>query len=260
MATNSTGRHVRRVLLEVVETISKDNMTSLQSGVILRTAAKQLDAYRDQQLQEALLTCLHDLFRTGYLAWGHDLNNSDPPFCHLTTQGRLALQHLSRDPANPDGYLAHLTNQVVLNPIAKSYVDEALKTYITDCYKATAVMIGAASESIVLELRDTLAGKMQTLDRSVPNDLTDWRIARVLKSIENEITSQKRNIPKALYETVDIYWSALVGQIRTARNDAGHPSSIDPVTAETVHASLLIFPELAKLAYEIMAWIPNGYM
>jgi hypothetical protein len=27
--------------------------------------------------------------------------------------------------------------------------------------------------------------------------------------------------------------------------DAGHPISVDPVTADTLHESLLIFPELA---------------
>ena len=48
-------------------------------------------------------------------------------------------------------------------------------------------------------------------------------------------------------------------QIRMARNEAGHPKSIDAVTPETVHASLLIFPELAKLCHELRSWISKSY-
>jgi len=43
----------------------------------------------------------------------------------------------------------------------------------------------------------------------------------------------------------------------TVRNEAGHPSNIDPVTYDTVHASLLIFPELANLVNELSMWITS---
>ncbi len=35
------------------------------------------------------------------------------------------------------------------------------------------------------------------------------------------------------------------------RNDASHFQSIDPVTPESVHAALLIFPDLAKLVADL---------
>jgi hypothetical protein len=60
---------------------------------------------------------------------------------------------------------------------------------------------------------------------------------------------------KPLAESFSAYWPAFAEQIRGARNDAGHPASVDPVTPETVHAALLIFPELARLAKALEAWI-----
>jgi hypothetical protein len=63
---------------------------------------------------------------------------------------------------------------------------------------------------------------------------------------------------RELRERYEMYWSAFAGQIRTARNDAGHPTSIDPVTADTVHASLLIFPELAGLAGALWNWVTDA--
>src|SRR5207237_375847 len=35
------------------------------------------------KLQQAILTCWHDLFRDGSLSWGYDLDNPGPPFFHL---------------------------------------------------------------------------------------------------------------------------------------------------------------------------------
>lgn len=140
-------------------------------------------------------------------------------------------------------------------PITESYIGEALQTFNSGCYKATAVMVGAAAESIVLDIRDSLVSKLNIAKNPVPKDLIDWRISRVLKSVETVIKSKKSDVPQTLFERFDANWSAFTHQIRTARNDAGHPSNVDPVTPEDVHASLLIFPQLASLAVELKDWV-----
>lgn len=40
----------------------------------------------DDELQQAILTCWHDLFREGTLSWGIDLDNPGPPFFHIPTR------------------------------------------------------------------------------------------------------------------------------------------------------------------------------
>jgi len=37
----------------------------------------------DLDLQQAILTCWHDLFREGLLSWGYVLDNTDAPFFHI---------------------------------------------------------------------------------------------------------------------------------------------------------------------------------
>lgn len=254
-----TGEEIRRALLEVIAEHSGRDAT-FQSGLVLSEAQRRLGIIRDVNLEQALLTLWHDLFRTGYLAWGYNLTNPDPPFCHLTDQGRRTLQHLSRDPANPDGYLHHLHQSTILNPISRSYLQEAVVTFNADCCKAAAVMIGASAESLVIELRDVIVAKITSLGRSPARDLEDWRIKKVLDALKKEIDSQRANIPSQLWESYQGFWPAFTQQIRAARNDAGHPTNIDPVTQETVHASLLIFPELAKLANDLGAWITANYV
>jgi hypothetical protein len=87
-----------------------------------------------------LLTVFYDLFRTGYLSWGHNLPNPNPPFFHVTALGRQALALRSRDPANPDGYLAQLRGRAAIGPVTDSYIAEALDTFNAACFKATAEM------------------------------------------------------------------------------------------------------------------------
>src|SRR5688572_8795991 len=101
-----TGTQIRSVLLQVVDEMAvRDQM---QQSSILSEASQRLGIRRNAQYEQALLTAWYDLFRTGHLSWGLNLANPNPPFCHLTEQGRNTLRHLSRDPANPDGYRTHL--------------------------------------------------------------------------------------------------------------------------------------------------------
>lgn len=258
MSEETNGQQMRKILLEVVDEMSNRGDGQFQQGSVLREASLRLEL-RKIELQQALLTYWYDLFRTGYLSWGYNLSNPDPPFCHLTYQGRKTLENLGQDPANPDGYLSHLSNLEGLSPIAYSYLKEALNAYNSILFKSTAVMIGAAAETMVLELRDTLINKMRETGKSPPKDLEDWRIKMVLDAFQIEMESQKGNMDRGLAEAISSYWPAFTHQIRTVRNEVGHPKDIEPVTQETVHASLLIFHELAKLASEIKSWILSEY-
>ena len=252
---NNAGK-LRNELLQAIQSAAKVPRPNLQANDVL---GKFRSPYDSLEQQQALLTLWQDLFRIGYLAWGHNLNNPDPPFFHLTEKGRRWLQHFSRDPVNPDGYLAYVAKQAKLNPIAQSYLQEALKTYNNNCIKSSVVMTGAVAESIALDLRDALVSKMKSLRQHVPKDLEDQRIKRMLDGLGKAIEAKKNTMTVKLRETFESQWSAFVHQIRQARNDAGHPKSIEAVSDETAHASLLIFPELAKLYSDLSDWIATAY-
>jgi len=248
---------MQKVLLQIVS--KHAGGSNLQPRVVLREASETLEIHGDVGKEQALLTLWYDLFRTGQIAWGYNISNPEPPFCHVTAQGRKTLENMSRDPANPDGYTQYLSQACTLNLVAQSYVSEALKAYNSDCPKSAAVMIGAAAESITLELRDELVARMRTLDQTPPSDLSDWRIKRVFDTLTGLIDKQKSSMPTSLKESYESFWQGFAGQLRMTRNDAGHPSSVDPVTSETAHSSLLIFPEHAKLAHELKLWISTNY-
>jgi hypothetical protein len=250
------GSQLRAIVLQIIDELSTQ-YTSLQSGAVLQRAYSRLQIQRKTD-EEALLTFFYDLFRIGYLSWGCNLANPSPPFFHVTKLGREALASHSRDPANPDGYLLHLCGTSGIAPITESYIREALRTFNSGCFKATAVMVGAAAESIVLEIRGVLVHKLELANATIPKALNDWRLKPILDGIEAVITDKKTNIPKPLFERFEANWPAFTHQIRAARNKAGHPVNVDPITAEEVHASLLIFPQLASLAAELKSWIETS--
>ena len=253
---------IRATLLEIIA--KKDayirgdrSRGSLQQGSILQELEQQLGRLISLEMEEAILTCWYDLFRNGILSWGFDLSNTDQPFCHVTEHGRKILENLSRDPSNPNGYMTFLLKNTAINPVARSYIEEALNTYNSGCYKACAVMVGAASESLVLSVQMSLIKRMSSLGLTKSRDLEDWRVKKILQSIENIIKQRKKLMPDSLYDSFEAYWPAFTHQIRTVRNDSGHPTSVEPVTPENVHASLLIFPELGILVDNLTNWIEN---
>jgi len=246
------------ILAEAEAQRPKDRGGNLQSGSVLEAVINKLaPTFRDPELEEAILTQFHDLLRTGIFAWGLNLSNPNPPFFHFTDRGRNALERLSRDPSNPAGYLRNLSTKAILNSVANSYLLEALECFNSNLIKAAAVMVGCSAESVILDLRDQLIAKLQSLGHPIPAKLSDWRIKIVLDALYTYLESKKGDFPRELREEFEAYWNAFGQQIRTTRNDAGHPTSVDPVTEDSVHASFLIFPEQAALSKKLNEWIIN---
>ncbi|MFT3842118.1 MAG: hypothetical protein QM723_34325 [Myxococcaceae bacterium] len=245
-------------MLEVIHD-QEGNGRDLQMGSVLEESQRRIGA-RGRDAERALLVTWHDLMRNGTLAWGIDLLNCKPPFAHLTEQGRRALEKLSRDPSNPDGYLGTIGDSVPAGSIAGSYVREALATYNAGCHKAAAVMIGAASEALAVELRDELVGKFTAARKAVPKELSDWRIKPVLEAIETQVSARSAALPKDLRERFGGFWAGFTTILRMARNDAGHPASVEPVNEPQVHSSLLIFPELARLIVDLRRWVATSFV
>lgn len=248
---------IRAIMLQVISEESRNGEANvnLQSNSTLRAVHERTG--RGHEVEQTILTAFHDLFRTGYLAWGFNLANPNPPFYHVTVIGRRMLSRLGRDPGNAEGYMAYVHEVGRIGAITLSYLAEALACFRADLPKAAAVMAGAAAESLVLEIRDLIVSRLAALGKSIPKSLSDWKIKTILDAVADFIETSKANVPYEVKQEFDAYWPAFTQQIRAARNEAGHPSSVDPISIDTVHASLLIFPELARLAFQLREWIPT---
>ncbi len=154
------------------------------------------------------------------IAPGCNLNNPDLPFVHLTEIGRIALQHFSRDPTNPYGYLAHLIEKGLSDDVVHSYISEAVNAFNSNCYKSVAVMVGCATERYVLLIRDELVQGLSRKGNSPAKKMTDWRYKTVRDAITRELDSNQNAMDHRTAESYSAFWIPLTEQPRLYRNDA----------------------------------------
>lgn len=107
-------------------------------------------------------------------------------------------------------------------------------------------MLGAATEDLILGLRDPVTLRLKKQRNPILGDLNEWMIKRVTDALTRQfdlIDSRKHRDLRALF---DAYWRAFTSQVRLLRNEAGHPSNIDPVTPDSAEAAFLVFPGIGE--------------
>jgi hypothetical protein len=256
----ASAEAIRRVLIETVSEYAANSGMNYDGPTTLQEVAKRLQIEQRSKEAEVLVVAFNDLFRIGYLAWGRSDLHTGPPHYMVTEAGRAALAIAGRSPFNPPGYLAYL--DVVapgMSPVAISYVQEALETFRCQNFRATSVMIGAASEDVVLSIRNDLITRMRSLSHTIHGDLQARQIATVLRQITRHFDGKTGLMPSALEESYKLYWQNFSNYIRQVRNDAGHPALLNALTEPNAHAALYMFPELAGLAEKLSGWILSAY-
>jgi hypothetical protein len=183
------------------------------------------------------------------------------PFLSVTDHGRRVLAEPRPVPYDPDGYLASLDKAAGgLRPSTTKYLEEALLTFRTGTYLASAVMLGAASEMLFLELCQAITGAIadpngrdRFEDRTGPLKNMVSRMSEVTSWLKQK----KRQLPdewqrQEQFGVID----KVADLIRNRRNDAGHPQDPPAVpTHEEMYALLVVFPHYCKRLYELKAWL-----
>lgn len=78
----SDYKTLKEKVLEEAKACAKRGPGYSQQRVVLDNVAESLGT-KDLNIQRAILTCWHDLFREGELSWGYDLDNPGAPFFHV---------------------------------------------------------------------------------------------------------------------------------------------------------------------------------
>jgi hypothetical protein len=150
--------------------------------------------------------------------------------------------------------LRYIDKHCQFNDIERSYLNEAVSTFNSGHHKSAAVMIGATAECLVLKLRNTILPQLSKPSKP----LTDWKAKTVFNALKSILDKHTSNMPTDLRDEYNAYWPALNEQLRRTRNDAGHPENISSFTFEDAHASLLMFPNIAKLTNHLVEFIQNN--
>lgn len=187
--------------------------------------------------------------------------NDGWPSLSLTDHGHSVVTESKPIPYDPDGYLSRLDGATGgLHPSVKRYLEEAISTFRTGNYLASAVMLGATSEMLFLELCLAISGAIQdSTQRSKFVEKTASRKKMVdrLATVTDWLCQKRNQLPAdwQRQEQVGLI-EKVADMIRTVRNDAGHPQ--DPPAAlchEEMYALLVVFPHYCEKVYELQKWL-----
>lgn len=198
---------------------------------------------------------LSELGTAGLIVWGASALQPTLPHFQITAFGRECLQE-GRISLHDGGYVRALVARVPsLSSTARAFMEESIQAFRASCYRAADVMLGCASESVMVDLiqafHDALpAGRRQNFERDAIRPLS---IARRFGAFRQRLIAARNHLPPDLDEDLELRLDAIFALIRKARNDSGHPN-IRTTSRATAHGNLLLFPSYCERAYGLMAY------
>ncbi len=239
-ALQNTG--LRRGVAQVAiarELLQDPRTTSLgTSYTVMGSSATDLPAslwayYRD---------VLWALIVEGVIAIGSNSNNEQWPWLGVTEYGKACLKAGEILPHDPEGYLRTLATARPLDPTEQRFVGQALEAFLRNLPDASAVMLGCASEHLLLVLANSLAAKDPT-QPSVWAKRANDKALTLLKHLDQDMEQRgaDKKLSPALKEQRATTFAGIAQIIRIARNDAGHPALQHPVTRDECFVNLRLF-------------------
>ena len=208
--------------------------------------------------ETVLVEVIWGLIVQGILVPGIDDSNQGWPFIRLTEYGERCLAEDRILPEDPDGYLREFAQAIpVADAIIVEYLTESLQCYVRRLYKASAVMLGCASEQAVLLLIESCANSIadaRTKQQFEERIAKEQSIYRKFKAFDARLTAVRPQMPRDLTESLDSILDGIFDSIRSSRNDAGHPASGGQVSRDVVFSQLRLFLTYCQRIYSLIGW------
>ena len=271
-----TSEELRALVLEYLRAVDQNpraddvDFPSCLSGVEV-LAAQRLGREAERQRGEVILSdadhrriqqILWDLILERVLIPGRLGAERDVgwPWVSLTEHGRKVIAESRPVPYDPEGYLSRLRRDAPnLHRTVARYMEEALSSFRSGNYLASAVMLGAASEKLFGELCEAI--ETAIADPRKKKAFASKAKSKRMRERVNAVVGWCRNHRAQLcgqwkgeeqVETV----GQLAHFIRKRRNDAGHPQDPPAVPShEEMYSFLVVFPEYCRSVYELRDWL-----
>jgi hypothetical protein len=259
---------IRSLLFEYLAKQPSGNFSSAVEGVISLAKKHGLYAGSDghfrriggpsydlgqqdhRTVPEKIRQMFWQLLVQGILVFGSDDLNPNWPWFRVTEFGQQALGNQGARPYDPEGFLKEFAAK---NPEADDvildYLNEAVRTFNTGCYKAASVMLGCASERLILLLHETFENAFEDKAKQRAFAKTyRWTVSSKFDSLRCGLDAMidRKKLPSDLAEAVRSDLVGVFELIRRIRNSAGHPNLPLDMRRETIYLSLAIFPEYAR--------------
>lgn len=188
------------------------------------------------------------------MAIGMDDSNEAWPWLSLTEYGEDVARAAQPVPHDAAGFITNVEFARPLSDVERRYVVQAVEAYNRNLPDAAAIMIGAASESLLEELVEAI-GKQDPAEPAAANTALAGPGAALMKFAHSYVTGKKANLARPLREQLDTTFLGVANLIRIARNDAGHPS-LASVSRDQALVNLQLYPIYRSWILEVIGQLP----
>lgn len=180
-------------------------------------------------IKEDILILLSDLLSRNLIYLNNINRVSNHWFYALTPKGKLALNSGDYNPYNESSYINRLKKE---NPDISEdiliYTKESLKSFNNQCYLASAVMLGVASECAFNEMLYHFsswlkAGREQSKFLRFHNN-SRLMFIKKFSEFRKSIQVRKPLLPNDLSDNMALTFDAILDLLRIYRNESGHPT------------------------------------
>jgi len=163
---------------------------------------------------------------------------------------------------DPEGYVDLLTSEIPkLDMVIKEYIKEGLSCYRQHLFFAATVMLGAASERVLLTLLEVLsdAEKSNENNKTILDILKYSKIYKAIEFLDKRINELIKNevVPFNIHEGCFAHIMSLSEMIRVRRNKAIHPKDRDS-NRKKIFLMLQSFPTSLEVIYRLIDWFEKN--
>lgn len=217
-----------------------------------------------ERVRELVRQAMWGLLAKGILVFGLNETNPNWPWYRLTEFGKDVVKATAPQPYDPDGFIAYFRrNTGAVDPTVEAYLIEAVRTYNSGCNRAAAVMLGGASEKMLLVLCDAFEAAINDATKLVrfqsklgKRAPASHRYNVLLAHLRLMIDRGK--LPAEHAETADNALRHGFDLLRRCRNAGGHPDVPGDIDEETLFMNLRFFTEYARRVNDLIAYFKNN--
>lgn len=174
----------------------------------------------------------------------------------LTDTGVQSAKDERFNPDDPERYLIRLRSNVSeISDLVFMYTEETVRSYTHECYLASAVMLGVASEAAFLEMAQASVDWLGTSGQKLQTILDSLRQPYVSKFTEfrKRIEPRKTELPDDLADGMSLTFDSVLDLLRISRNESGHPTG-KRILREDQYISLQMFGRYIQKLYALKAF------
>jgi hypothetical protein len=253
-----TDAEIRPLVLEALKTGKGiDQYVLLRDFLQGKFASEKLGPFGSAERIQ-IKRILWDLSVERIISWGTATDSeAEWPFFHVTPFGREYLERMGPHFLDPDGYLRYLAVLVPqVDSIVLQYAQESARAFRAQLWFASAVMLGAASERVILLLLEAIRDRTPEPDKAKMTRLIDQpRLGEIFRVIQARVTAEIKagSLPYSVHQGCTEHLLSLLEMIRVQRNEAVHPAAAQ-VDRQKAFITLQTFPEALRVVEGLRKW------